>query len=64
MREKMGDEMSMLWEWIRRARVGGEKWERVKQVVAFIQTADQVGYIRRKKKATYWEMSTDKYKSV
>ena len=35
--------MSMLWEWIRRARDVGKKWERVKQAVVFMQRADQVG---------------------
>jgi hypothetical protein len=44
------DEMPMLWEWIRGARAVGEKWERVNQAMAFIQKADQVGYVERKKK--------------
>jgi len=52
-REKWADEMSVLWQWIRQARAVVEKWERVEQVVAFIQRADQFGYVRRKKKATY-----------
>jgi len=44
------DEMSMLWEWIRRVRAVDENWERVDQAVAFIQTASQVGYVGRKRK--------------
>jgi hypothetical protein len=42
-RENREDEMPVLWERIRRARVVGEKWERVDQAKAFIQKADQVG---------------------
>ena len=44
-RKKRIDEMSMLWEWIRGARVGGEKWETLDQAVALIQRAYQVGYV-------------------
>jgi hypothetical protein len=46
--EKRYGEMPMLWQWIRRARVVGEKWKRLDQAVAFIQRADQVGYVERK----------------
>jgi acyl CoA:acetate/3-ketoacid CoA transferase alpha subunit len=49
------DEMSMLWEWISGARAVGEKWERVDQAIAFIQKADQVGYVERKSKGRKWE---------
>jgi len=41
----------MLWERIRGARAVGEEWERVGEVMAFIQRADQVDYVGRKKKA-------------
>jgi hypothetical protein len=34
------------------------------QAMAFIQRADQVGYVGRKNKGRKWEMSTDSYKSV
>jgi hypothetical protein len=34
----------------------------VDQAVAFIQRADQFGYVGRKKKARKWEMLTDKNK--
>jgi hypothetical protein len=39
------DEMPVPWEWIRGARAVDEKWERVDQAMAFIQRADQVGYV-------------------
>jgi len=42
--------MSMLWERIRGDRAVGEEWERVDQALAFIQRADQVGYVGRKRK--------------
>ena len=32
--------------------------------MAFIQRVDQVGCVRRKKKARYWEMATEKYKII
>jgi hypothetical protein len=49
------DEMPVLWEWIRGARAVGEEWEIVDQAIAFIQRADQVGYVERKSKARKWE---------
>ena len=42
-----------------RNQSGWRKMGRVNQAMAFMQRADQVGYIRRKKKARYLEMSTD-----
>jgi hypothetical protein len=62
--EKRYGEMPMLWQWIRRASVVGEKWKSVDQAVAFIQRADQVGYVERKNKTRKCELSTEKYKSV
>jgi hypothetical protein len=50
-REKMEYEISMLWERIRGARAVGEEWERVGEVMAFKQRADQVDCVGRKKKA-------------
>jgi len=44
------DEMSELWERIRRFRAVGENWERVDQAVSFIQIADQVRYVGKKRK--------------
>jgi hypothetical protein len=58
------DEMPVLWEWIRGARAVGEKWEIVDQAMAFIQKADQVGYVERKNKVRKFELNTDKYKSI
>jgi hypothetical protein len=48
--ENREDKMPMLCEWIRGAKAVGEKRERVDQEVAFIQRADQVGYVGRKRK--------------
>ena len=42
----------MVYEWISGARAVDEKWKRDDQVMAFIQRADQVGYVGRNKKAT------------
>ena len=42
-----------------RARAVGEKWESLAQAMAFIQKADQDGYVERKN-----EMTTEKYKST
>ena len=50
-REKKEYEISMLWERIRGARAVGEEWERVGEVMAFKQRADQVDYVGRKEKA-------------
>jgi hypothetical protein len=50
-REKKEYEIPMLWERIRGARADGEEWEGVVEVMAFIQSADQVDYVGRKKKA-------------
>jgi hypothetical protein len=44
-REKREDENPMLWEWIRRAKAVGEKWEKVYQSMVFIQKADQVACV-------------------
>ena len=43
--------MSSLYERIRGARAVGEKWECVNQAMAFIQRAEQVEIVGRKKKA-------------
>ena len=56
--------MPMLWQWIRRARFVGEKWKSMEPAVAFIQRADQVGYVERKNKTRKCELSTDKQKST
>jgi len=40
--------MSMLWQWIRKARAAVEKWGKLDLAVAFLQTADQYGHVRRK----------------
>jgi hypothetical protein len=49
-REKREDELLMLWKWNRGARVVGEIWERVDLTLAITHIADQVGYVRRKRK--------------
>ena len=41
----------MLYEWSSGARDVDEKWERVDQVMAFIQRADQVGYVGRREES-------------
>ena len=56
--------MPMLWQWIRRARVVGEKWKSMDPAVAFVQRADQVGYVERKNKTRKCELSSEIYKSV
>jgi hypothetical protein len=48
--EKREDGMPMLWEWTRRSRDVDEKWKKMDQAMAFIQRADQVGYVGRKNK--------------
>ena len=50
-RENREDKKPMLWEWIRGAKVFGQKWETEDQAAAFIQRTGKFGYVGRNKKA-------------